>query len=196
MKPEPSPVGDLRVPAASTELQFRLAVVEDLPFIERSFLASYRNSYSAGLIAMSRWEQVMRVEWRSILARPDTRVHVAYHPGETVGDCDLYGYIVTLDGYRDHQSGRALPFVVFAYVKSAYRRDHEIETGLFAAAGVNPNQPYHYAAKTASAIRAYGASATWRPLAIRYPPAGYQQKANPDEARKADTAATAPTATD
>lgn len=172
------------------ELQFRLAVVEDLPFIERSFLASYRNSYSAGLIAMSRWEQVMQVEWRSILARPDTRVHVAYHPGEDVGDCDLYGYIVTLDGYKDHQSGRALPYIVFAYVKSAYRRDHEIEDGLFAAANIDPRAPYHYAAKTASTIRAHGPSATWRPLAVRYPPAGYRQKENPDEKHKPSQAAT------
>ena len=177
-------MSDLRVAVATTELQFRVATVEDLPFIERSFLASYRNSYSAGLIAMSRWEQVMKVEWRSILARPDTRVHVAYHPGETVGDCDLYGYIVTLDGYQDHQSGRALPFIVFAYIKSAYRREHDIEAGLFAAAGIDPQAPFHYAAKTASAIRAYGASATWRPLAVRYPPAGYQQKANPDEQKR------------
>ncbi len=170
---------------STTELQFRLAVVEDLPFIERSFLSSYRNSYSSGLIAMPRWEQVMSVEWRSILARPDIRVHVAYHPGEDIGDCDLYGYIVTMVGYQDYQSKRSLPYVVFAYVKSTYRRDHDIETGLFAAAGIDPEEPYHYAAKTASAIRAYGASATWRPLAVRYSPTGYQQKENPDEKRPA-----------
>lgn len=170
-----------------SDLAFRLAGIEDLPFIERTFLSSYRNSYSAGLIGMSRWEQVMRVEWRSILARPDTRVHVAYHPGEELGDCDLYGYIVSLDGYKDHQSGRALPYLVFAYVKSAYRREHEIEAGLFAAANIDPKAPYHYAVKTASVTRSLGGNATWKPLAIRYPPDGYQQKANPDEKRKTTT---------
>lgn len=169
-----------------SELAFRLAVVEDLPFIERTFLSSYRNSFSSGLISMSRWEQVMRVEWRSILARPDTRVHVAYHPGEDLGDCDLYGYIVSLDGYKDHQSGRELPYLVFSYVKSAYRRDHDIEVGLLACADIETGKPFHFAAKTASAIRAYGPSATWKPLAIRYPPDGYQQKANPDEKRNSE----------
>lgn len=170
----------------TSELAFRPADVADIPFIERSFLASYRNSYSAGLISMARWGQVMGTEWRSILARPDIRVHVAYHPGEDLGDCDLYGYIVSLDGYKDHQSGRELPYLVFSYVKSAYRRDHDIEAGLFAAAGIDPRKPFHYAAKTASAIRAYGSGATWKPLAIRYAPDGYRQKANPDGKRKDD----------
>lgn len=167
--------------ASSTDLAYRLASVDDLPFIEKTFLDSFRTSFSAGLITMPRWEQVMGQEFRTILARPDVRAVVAHHPGEQPGDCDLYGYILTLEGYEDFRSKEPLPYVVYIYVKSAYRRDHGIEDGLFDAAGIAPNQPFHYAVKTPMIARTFGSNAIWRPLPIRFPPEGYNLKSNPEK---------------
>lgn len=159
-------------------LDYREAEPSDLRFIEKSFLSSFRTSHSAGLVSMESWEEMMGPEWRKILQRPNVRGIVAYRPGETSESAsDLYGFIVYETGYQDRQSGKQLPYVVFLYIKSSFRRRFDIEAGLFDAAGIDPTKPFHYAVKTPNLSRnQHFRKDQHRPLFVRFP----TPKSNPE----------------
>lgn len=136
-----------------------------MPFIVDTFVDSYRTAHAAGLIPMDVWRPLMRDCWRRILSRPGVRVVVAYVPGETSRQADLYGWIAVEDGHQR-------PFVLYVYVKADYRREG-IARRLFEAAGIDLARPFDYAAKTGAVTRLrskFSAAAQWRPLQARFPP--------------------------
>lgn len=161
-------------------LAYRLAVAEDMPLIVSTWSDSYRTSRSAGLISMARWQQVMEVEIRDILARDGVSIHVAHHPGETDRRADLYGWIAVERGYEvdstERRHGRRerrivvsdRPLVLYVYVKAPYRR-LGIARGLFAAAGVGPQ--FNYACRTGvvSMLASKIPEAEWLHLVCRFP---------------------------
>jgi hypothetical protein len=129
-----------------------------------SWLDSYRTSHAAGMIAMQDWRVVMTRQVQLILARPGVEVHVAYHPGDTDHVADLYGWLCLERGDP--------PLVVYCYTKQHYRRIFGIQRGLFAAAGIDPNSRFEYAAKTGvvSKLASKIPNARWNPLRIRFAP--------------------------
>jgi GNAT superfamily N-acetyltransferase len=144
-------------------LAFRPVEGEDLAFVVRSWAKSFREANSAGLIAMDDWRDVMEPQIVKVLARPGCEVFVAYHPGEEDRTVDLYGWIAV-------ERGHAVPFVLYCYVKHAFRR-MSIARRLFEVAGVNPEAEFQYACKT-GVVRKLARSiprARWRPLAARFP---------------------------
>ena len=145
-------------------LAFRRAEEPDRPFIVDSWLESYRTAHAAGLIAMEDWRSVMGAQFERVLARPRVETFVAHHPGEVDHVADLYGWIAV-------ERGHTLPYVLYVYVKQPYRR-MGIARGLFGAAGVKPDAPFHHACKTAvlSDLKTKIPFARFSPLAVRYAP--------------------------
>ena len=140
-----------------------MAKPSDHRFVRSSFLAGYRSSHAAGLISMDDWNDVMGAQWDKILTRPGIRVYVAYHPGETDDQYDLYGFLVVDTRYQE------CPYVVYINVKHKYRR-FGVATGLLKFASIDPTKEFHYAAKTGvvSKLRNQIPLAKWKPLAIRF----------------------------
>ena len=136
----------------------------DRRFIIDAALSSYRSSYSAGLIPIAAFNGVMWPVFESLLDRPDMRVMVAYETEATPGVADLYGFIAFEAG--------PVPLVLYIYTREAARRSG-IARSLFAAAGVDPLRPFHYAARTSVVGRIEDARkipcAKWKPLLARYP---------------------------
>lgn len=121
-------------------LAFRPAAAPDLPFVIFSWLASFRDSHYAGLIAMEDWRDVMEPQILKALARPGVEVFVAYHPDEEDKTADLYGWLAV-------ERGHERPFILYCYVKQNFRR-MGIARRLFKAAGVDPTCDIAYACKT------------------------------------------------
>lgn len=158
----------------SKALSYRRFVESDQPLIREGFISSFRTAHAAGLIAMDDWHDVMSRQWQKILDRPGTEVFVAYHPGEDSTTADLYGFIAVERQYQAKIRGRMkpCPFVIYIYVKHNFRKQYGIARGLFAAAGIDPTEKFHYAAKTGCLGELKGAipRAEWKPIAMRYPP--------------------------
>lgn len=169
-------------------IAFRPVEPSDLRFIEKSYLDSAKTSHSSGLSPVIPWDPLHESQgwyerelplWRAILRRPNLRGVAAHKPGESPeSGADLYGYLLYEEGYTDHQSGVSLPYVVFLYVKSNYRKPHlRVEDRLFELAGIDPSQPFHWAVKTPSISRnSKFRSINHRPLYVRFPP----PKPNPE----------------
>lgn len=162
-------------------IAYRVAIESDYRLIVESFLDSYRDAHAAGLIAMEDWHPVMGPQWRKLLARPGVVVHVAHHLGETDTIADVAGWIAVERDYEEMRSvqrgGRFvkrivrsnLPLVHYVFVKLNYRREG-IARGLFAAAGVDPSQPFNHSAKTGviSELASKTPHARFRPLIARH----------------------------
>jgi hypothetical protein len=126
-------------------------VPADRQFVLSGWSSSFRKSRYAGLISNARWAEVMHREIGAILDAKDTSVIVACEPGELdhEGREFLYGFIAT------RKTGA--PYVYYVYVKLAYRlaahpeRPYRIGRRLFAAAGVDPAEPFTFAPPTAIA---------------------------------------------
>lgn len=146
-------------------LAYRPADVHDVGCIVGTWLDSYKNAHSAGLIAMDQWKSVMEPQVRRVLARAGVEAFVAYHPGETDHIADLYGWIVV-------ERGHDQPLVHYCYVKSAYRKQG-IARGLFRIASVDPAAPFFYTCKTYVVHelrnRSLIAASRWQPLIARRP---------------------------
>lgn len=147
----------------SETLGYRLAEVDDWRFIVESFLSSYRNAHTAGLVQIEDWHDVMEPQIRKLLARDGVLVHVAHHPGEQDHIADLYGWIAVEHGHPG-------PMVLYCYVKHHYRQ-RGIARGLFRTAGIDPRKPFFICAKTAASARLASKTpgAKWDPLRARYP---------------------------
>jgi len=168
---------------------FRPVEPSDLVFIERSYLDSCRTSRSAGLGPVVSWSPLHKGDgwyerelaiWQAILSRPGVGGVVAHKPGESPESrADIYGYLLFEDGYKEHEKPhRSLPYVVFSYIKSSYRKPHmRIEERLFAEAGIDPTEPFHYAVKNATISRnPLFRNDSHKPLHVRFPPS----KTNPE----------------
>ena len=152
-----------------SSLAYRPATAADMALVLDSFVDSYRTAHAAGLILMDDWREVMWRQFERILARPGVATIVAYHPGAEPGVSDLYGWIAVApaeDGKRPRPK-----LVLYVYVKEHYRR-MGIARGLLRQAGLEPDDAFEYAAKTAvvSKLRNKLPCARWNPLRARFEP--------------------------
>lgn len=155
------------------KLAFRPPASEDdWKFVVESMLESQRTSYSAGLVPIAQWFDVMRPVFRGLLERDGMRVLVA---AEATDMTFLYGWIAAdpSDQRLEERDGsvRWWPaLVLYVFVKSYYRK-HGIGRALFKAAGVDLAKPFLFAANTqaASRLSAKAPSARFNPLAVRFP---------------------------
>lgn len=178
----------VRVPLVFPEVQvsrliYRRAQPPDRRFIVESWLDSYKDSHTAGLIPMESWYSTMRPIIQDILDRPGVTAHVAAWAGESSGAADLAGWCAVERGFLVQVRARRFrryvkrlvvcqePLVLYVLVKQPYRRTG-IARALFAAAGVDPEQPFRYACRTGvlSKLKAKVPHATWEPMVVRYPP--------------------------
>lgn len=163
-------------------VDFRPVEPSDLVFIEKSYLDSCRTSHSAGLAPVEAWDPLHDGQgwqerelpiWRAILRRPGVRGVVAHKPGEDPKSrADIYGYLLFEEGYETHPDKVPMPYVLFLYIKSPYRkRSMRLEERLFDAAGIDPTKPFHYAVKNPSISRnQLFKSDSHKPLHVRFPP--------------------------
>lgn len=119
---------------------FRAATPDDEPFIVSGWSSSYRTSRDVAFIQMGHYGDVMHAIIRGVLARPRAKVLVAH--GEV-----LHGFLC----YEPGPAG-GLPLVIYVYVAQPYRR-HGDAAGLFRTAGIDPLQPFEYAARTETSWR-------------------------------------------
>jgi hypothetical protein len=129
----------------------------DRLFVISTWSRSYRTSDYAGLIAMSRYSDIMHREIEAIIDHPTTRTLVAEEPGEVdhEGRPFLYGFIAARPGEMTRIGEYRLPCVYFVYVKTKFRcgrqrlglpRGYGAE--LLAAAAIDPRKPFVYACRT------------------------------------------------
>jgi hypothetical protein len=142
-----------------TALAFRPATDDDMHFVVTSFLDSTRAMFTAGLIQMDDWWDVMQPQARKLFARPGCSVVVAYKPGEDP-PFDIYGWLA-------HETGHPWPMVVYTFVKRSYR-DMGIARRLFAEAGINPAGPFRHATWMDRELAAKVPRARWSPLTVRF----------------------------
>lgn len=144
-------------------LCYRLAEPEDLRFVLESFLDSFKSSHAAGLVCMDDWREVMAPQLAKILARRSVEIWVAYNPGAENPRANIYGWLA-------HEKGWTQPYVIYCYVKLGYRKKG-LARRLFKKAGIDPAEPFEYAAKTSmltrKRLRAAIPMASWKPLRIR-----------------------------
>lgn len=145
-------------------LAYRNAEPEDMRLIEESFLDSFRTAHAAGLIAMEDWRDVMMPQIAKMLSRPGVQIIVAHNPNAINPRANIYGWLA-------HETGHPQPYVIYCYVKQGYRKEG-LARRLFAQAGIDPAQPFQYAAKTSALtharIRAAIPQAKWKPLTARF----------------------------
>jgi hypothetical protein len=135
----------------------------ELRFICDSWVASYRDADTSGIIQVGDWYPVMIPQVIKILAKEDVRATVAYETSNPDRGSQAYGFIVA-----DTVAAPALVYYVF--VKSACRRGG-VARGLFAAIGIDPTQRFNYVCSTpmAGLLRRKVPMAKWTPKLGRYP---------------------------
>lgn len=140
----------------------------DRTFVVENWLDSFRTAYGAGLIQMDDWYDVMRPQLQKALARPGVRTLVAYETDEPDRVADLYGFLVFDPALTDRHV--TLPMVLYVYVKAPYRK-WGYARRLFAAAGIDPHEPFFYACRTEAVGRLAHKipRAKWQPLPARFP---------------------------
>lgn len=143
----------------------------DRDFVISSWSASYRTSYSAGIIDMDAWATVMHAQLGRFLDRPNVRTVLAV---ERRDPTFLYGFITADTTVQveplDRGKTREWPALVYyCYVKSAYR-ETGIARGLFGAIGIDPRSRFLTACKTAASTRFASKTplAKWNPLVARF----------------------------
>lgn len=144
----------------------------DRLFVVDAWVATYRDAYTAGLIQVEDWYEVMLPQVGKALARPDVRTVVAAADGAEPGIADLLGF-VTAD------TAEYLPLVYYVFVKEHYRRAGRgrlwggpgIARGLFAAIGVDPVKPFNYVCSTPTCriLQRKIPLARWQPQLGRFP---------------------------
>lgn len=141
----------------------REALPADHRFVVKSWVASYRDSDSAGLIAVGDWYAVMVPQVTAAMSRPDVRTVLAYETTNDDPGSNAYGFIVA-------DTAERRPLVYYLYVKQPYRRSG-VARGLFAAVGVDPGLPFDFVCMTevVSTLRRKIPMARWTPRAGRFP---------------------------
>lgn len=141
-------------------------------FIVDSWVATYRDAFTAGIIQVEDWYPVMIPTVEKILAKPDVRTVVAYVDGVTDRVADLVGFIVA-------DTNDAPPLVYYVLVKEHYRRAGRgrlwgaagIGRQLFEAIGVDVARPFNYVCSTpmVRTLQRKIPLARWQPLLGRFP---------------------------
>lgn len=149
----------------------RPAAPGDRNFIVRSWLASLRDSDTAGFIRPRNWYRVMTPEVVETLADEDVTTRVAYETDNPDPGNNAYGFIVA-----DVVEQPAL--VYYCFTKQAYRRSG-IARGLFAAVGIDPALPFHFVCSTpwCSTLQRKMPMARWMPRLGRFPKAERRRSA-------------------
>lgn len=144
-------------------IAIRASEARDERFVIASWLSSWRDSYSAGLIQDADWFTVMWPQLEKLLARPGVRCLVAADTDEPEHVADLFGFVAA-------DTSRPTPLLLYVYVKQAYRRAG-LARRLLEAVGVDPGGRFEYACKQPlpAALFAKVPYARWNPLAARYP---------------------------
>jgi GNAT superfamily N-acetyltransferase len=144
----------------------------DVKFVVESWLEGQRTSYSAGLVAIEDWFDVMRPQYTKLMRRPGMQTVVAY---EKTDPDFLYGSIIAdpTEQRVPDKSGSLHwwpALVLFVFVKQNYRREG-IGRALFSAVGVDVTKPFLYACNTVTASRLASKAplAKFNPLAARFP---------------------------
>ncbi len=155
-----------------TAIGYRTAELEDQRFIVDSWVGSYRDAFTAGIIQVEDWYAVMIPTVEKILAKPEVRTAVAYVSGVTDRVADLVGFIVA-------DPSDTPPLVYYVFTKEHYRRAGKgrlwggpgIARSLFAAAGIDPARPFNYVCSTpmCRTLERKIPLARWQPLLGRFP---------------------------
>lgn len=165
-------------------IEFREGRKSDVDLVVDSWLKSYRSSYTAGIVGIESWPEVMDREIRRILLRPGVDLIVACNPDSDAHRMriDLHGWIAVERGFQtmervlvrtrweDRLVDSDRPLVHYVYVKSGYR-NLGLARGLFKAAKVDPFEPFLYSCKTpvVSKVARKAPGGEWNPLICRYP---------------------------
>lgn len=173
----------------------RPATEQDLRFVIKTWLDSYRSSHSSGLLSLSPhtehcptcsesihydYATVMALIVRRILARSGVSVFVAVNPREKPPN-DLHGWIAVEEGanipsykpprYKLEVKVSPDPLVHYVYVKKLYR-ELGVAKALFHAARINPRDRFIYTCHTALSVAVEKAGkiprAEWAPLSARF----------------------------
>lgn len=127
---------------------------DDRKFVISSWSTSYRTSYSAGIIDMEHWPEVMHAQIERYLDRPNTRTILAVEDDDPMF---FYGFAsVDTTPQLEHQEYGATKewpaLVYYAFVKLDYRR-RKIARRTLAAAGVDMGSRFLYVCKTPMSAR-------------------------------------------
>jgi len=154
-----------------TSIIYRPAGPEDHTFIVDSWVASYRDAFTAGIIQVEDWYGVMIPTVEKILRRPDVRATVACVSGASDHVADLCGFIVA-------DVVESPPLIYYAFVKPHYRRGGRgrvwfgdgVGRTLFTAIGVDPMYPFNYVCSTpmCRTLERKMPMARWQPLLGRF----------------------------
>lgn len=144
-------------------IRHRSAMAIDRNFISKSWIASYRDSNTAGMISVDAWFEVMTPQVCARMTWPGVRTVIAYESTNPDPATHAYGFIVA-----DVADSPALVYYVF--VKGALRRGG-IARGLFAAVGIDPTKRFRYVCSTpmVSVLQRKIPMAKWTPLLGRFP---------------------------
>ncbi len=122
-------------------LAYRTASAPDMAFIVDAWVDSYKYSHTAGPIPADMYRATYWPIVERAINLPNTRTIVAYETDDTDHIADLYGFIAV--------DTSDVPLLCwYVYVKESYRR-MGLARGLFTAAGINPDMPFHFGWKTA-----------------------------------------------
>lgn len=144
----------------------------DVKFALESFLETQRTSYSAGLVPIEDWFDVMRPVYAKLMQREGMRTMIAYEED----DADFFYGCLIADPTEQAIPGkegnvRYWPaLVLHVFVKANFRRVG-IARQLFAAVGIDPARPFLYSSNTVIASRLASKTplASFNPLACRFP---------------------------
>jgi hypothetical protein len=175
--------------------KIRKAQPEDLRFVLKTWLDSYRASHTSGLLSLTPhlepcihcngytdygYHAVMAKVIRRILERPNVEVLVAANPRAQPPN-DLHGYVIVERGalvpyykpprYELELRKSDAPLVHYVLVKKIYR-DFKLARALFAAAGVDPTKRFLFTCTTpiSESIRKAHKipGGEWSPLCARF----------------------------
>lgn len=166
---------DVRADLEGQLIAFRPALYRDDAFIVSAWSSSFRLSPSAGLICMDDWADIMHVQIRKMLGRPGVQTIVAH---ETDPDIASPG-VSDLLGFACVDTTPRVPYVLYVYVKAAYR-NAGIARRLLRHAEVDPSKRFDFACWT-EAVATLGRSgkiplARHRPLYARFPKEPHEQR--------------------
>lgn len=144
-------------------IAYRPAMSVDRNFVTKAWLASWRDSNTAGMVSVDTWFEVMTPQVTMRLSWPGVRTVVAYETSNPDHSSNAYGFIVV-------DTDDAPSLVYFVYVKGPYRRSG-VARGLLAAVGITPTTRFNYVCSTpiVSQLERKIPMAKWTPLLGRFP---------------------------
>ena len=144
-------------------IAYRPAMSVDRNFVTKAWLASWRDSNTAGMVSVDTWFEVMTPQVTARLSWPGVRTVVAYESTNTDHASNAYGFVVV-------DAEDVPPLVYFVYTKGPYRRSG-IARGLLASVGITPTTRFNYVCSTpiVSQLERKIPMSKWTPLLGRFP---------------------------